>query len=300
MKLIGKNQGLFSGGSNTGIFIFVLIINLLPVQWVAAGNYSDLNASKGQNQNNQIVINPSMIHNESNGTEDIFAGVLADEQFCVPGSGWQPQSQAWTPLNISEESIYVDLGETFSLTQMGLYHLAKTKGLEIWTGAPGNWNYLMTVESKDQGNWEMYAMNTNTRFIKLKASAEASVSVNELQFFGNECSDLIAEKSGMIPGIEEKLPGETLQNNGQITLSQNLSGNQLYLNIPDEDDFSHNFTIELYDLNGTKLLQTEYIYNMSTRILVDITNTCDRCGVYILRYYNSTGIQRTMKFIKKH
>jgi len=298
MNLIGKSNRLKSGKLIAGVIVFVLILSLLRLDLLAATYYTDFSSVEGQNQTNQIVIQPSMIMNESDDDISFLAGSLADEQFCLPGTNWQPVGETWSPTNENERSIYIDLGQNIQLSQIAFHILERTEGLELFTGTPGNWEYLATLNSKEPSGWEYCNVNTQTQFLKIEATNLTASFVNELQVFGLPSDQVVAEKSGIIPGIDNKSPEDFGWNSNDIVVNEDLVTDQVRVSIP--EDLSHDFTIEVYNLNGVKLMQKKYVYNISTKVLVNITNACNNCGVYILRYYNSTGVQRTVKFAKKY
>jgi len=81
-----------------------------------------------------------------------------------------------------------------------------------------------------------------------------------------------------------------------IYLDQNIVETDIVLNLPEE--LRHAFTIEIYNLNGFKLLQRRYYSNLSSKIILNISRECPKNGVYIMRYYNNAGISKTLKFRK--
>ena len=295
MGLIGKIRRLILVRSGVGGIIIVLISSLLPLGLLAATNCTGGVPVEGQNPTNQILIQPSMILSESDDGIAFQAGSLVDEQFCLPDSKWEPTSETWSPANETESRIYIDLGQNYQLSQIAFHVLEKTDDLELSIGTPGNWEYLATINSLNAEGWEYFNLDAQTRFLRIEATNLETAFVNELQVFGLSADRLSEEKSGVIPGFGEKLPEDF--GNNDIVVNEDIVSNQLRISIP--EDLSHNFTLELYNLNGVKLMQKEFIYNISTRVLVDITNSCDRCGVYILHYYNNAGIEKTLKFMKK-
>ncbi len=81
-----------------------------------------------------------------------------------------------------------------------------------------------------------------------------------------------------------------------IYLDQNIIESTIVLNLPDE--LRHSFTIEIYNLNGFKVLQRKYNNNLSSEIILNISRECQKNGIYIMRYYNNAGISKTLKFRK--
>lgn len=277
---------------NAGLLLLVLFFVFFET---TASDENSVSVSK--KYKNQLLIQPSMVLCESNNEIATFADILVDEQSCTPGSGWNPCSACWTPGNSSEASVYIDFGQVIHLSQIALHILAETEGLELSTGTPDNWQYLTTLSSYDTEGWWSFELSAETQFLKIKAPNPENSFVNELQVFGFPADQLMEEKSGIVPDFIEKFPGDFSVNKNDIFVKETFTGNQLYISIP--EDLSHNFTIEVYNLNGVKLTQKEFVYNISTRVLVDITDSCDRCGVYILCYHNNTGIHKTLKFQKK-
>ncbi len=299
MKTRVKVTNLKSTKPGVGIAFFLLLIWLPAVQLSA--NYTKPQSTGLNNMfanHHQIVLQTSMFVDEISAEICDAADVLVDEQSYTPDFVWHPISDAWNPKNHDQGSIYIDLGQIYSLTGIALHNLGVTNGLEVSVGGPGNWDKLITLESERSNEWEQTEISTVTRYVKLTAN-NIDVSVNEFVLYGNLVDETVTVKSGLIPGLENKTPEDFGRNsNNNISINQDLVTNQLCLSVP--KDLSHNFTIEVYNLNGVKMMQKEFVYNISTKVLLDITNSCDRCGIYILRYYNDSGIQRTLKFLKKN
>lgn len=87
------------------------------------------------------------------------------------------------------------------------------------------------------------------------------------------------------------------QNDDDIFIQHDPVNSNLKIHLP--EDLNRNFTIDIYNSNGYRVLTKKFQHNMSARMLMDVSRECNQTGVYIMHYYNDKGISRTLKFQKR-
>jgi hypothetical protein len=103
-----------------------------------------------------------------------------------------------------------------------------------------------------------------------------------------ECFDALTANDRSIASIPECADGFSCNNPADKILN---------LKLPVCNDSE--FTIEIFSLLGAKLFMKEYSYNSSNKLELDISKCCTKDQIYIVRYYNSRGISKSLKFVKQ-
>jgi len=252
----------------------------------------------------QIKLSAEMLVDEVPGSSYWSPAYLVDEQSCNPENGIHPFSRPWKPyfnMDKGPYHVYIDLGENYELTKIAFHEMGKFQDLEILTGEPGKWNHLLTVPCTEFNTWVEYNVSVKSRYLLLSMEEGVMAQVNEIALYGYKTNQSVCTEKGGIIDIDnrflEDLADFTNDNNRSISLDGNLVNDIIYVNLPDESD--HEFTIDIYDLNGLKVFHEEFIYNVSSKVLLNVANECSQSGVYILRYYNNSGVFKTLKFIKR-
>lgn len=254
-------------------------------------------------ESSQIMLSSEMIVDEVSGS-DWSVNYLVDEQHCKPENEMHPSSASWSPFWNLEKGpyhVYFDLGVEYQLTKIALHDMQDSKNLRIETGEPGNWKLLFTAAGSAFNSWVEQEVLVTSRYVRISMDENVYSALNEIILYGaTDANNDLLEKSTELPcsdlldiGSIDFGSGEA----GDFSVDLNSVYNQLSLIIP--DDLAHDFTIEIYNLNGLKVLQREFIHNMSSKILLDVSRECERNGVYILRYFNNFDENKTLKFIKR-
>ena len=281
---------------------------LLFFSWMPAGilkaedrNIKGSEGGKNLMQSNQILLQPSMLFDEASGNICYSAGYLIDEQSFTPDYDLHPVGQPWNPFKHTNkgQSIYIDLGQQCDLSGIAFYNLDLTEGLEISVGKPGDWKEVLQFSCDNPNDWAQSDINASTRYIRLTANSGSVISVNEMILYGNQQDNAADLKSGFVTDLEENSGKDFNWHKGNdIYINQNPVYDNLVLSLP--EDPGHIFTVEIYNLNGLKVMRKEFIHNISSRLFIDLSKSCSQSGVYILHYYNNAGISRTLKFEKKN
>ena len=232
-------------------------------------------------------------------SSDNSAEFLIDEQTTSPETDLQPVSESWKPLAMRSDryEVYFDLGGNHDLRQVLLHTVYSADGIEVSTGEPGDWSLVASSEGSDFNTWTAYNFTANARFLKLSMQKENVALINEVLLFAEEMgADQYSEKSADMMGIVEP-DSDDFSNRNNLYIEYDDGLNNLKINIP--PGFGHDFTIDIYNMNGYKVSSTEYVNYISAQLLLDLSRECDRTGVYIIHYYNDSGISKTVKFQKR-
>ena len=292
----------------TSLFLLLPVFNS-TAENIQKSSESEITACANQKKESneapvQIKLSAEMLVDEVSGLSYWSPAYLVDEQSCNPENGIHPFSRAWKPyfnMDKGPYHVYIDLGEMYELTKIALHVMGKSQNLEIQTGEPGNWNHLLTEPCTEFNAWSEHNVSVKSRYLRLSMKEGVMAQVNEIALYGYKTNQSVyTEKRGIINinnGSVEDLVDFTNDNDRSITLDGNLVNDIIYVNLPDEGD--HDFTIDIYNLNGLKVFHKEFIYNVSSKVLLNVASECSQSGVYILRYYNNSGVLKTLKFIKR-
>lgn len=293
MKWVNKQQD----SSSFTCFLFSIFIGLL-FSFIADNSMANSTDSKkrGKSTIQQIHLTTDMIVS----ADDYSAEFLVDEQQCSPNSDLQPVSETWQPfLSSTAErcAIYFDLGQYYTIRQVLLHNVYEAEGLEIYAGEPGAWIFVTASDKSNFNAWKGYDLCVNTRYLRLGMQKENVASINEVLLFG-DADNLTrsTEKSTDVFSLPEFDPVEIDFPKNNLTINYDGWSNGLKINV--SPDFGHSFTIDIYNLNGYKVYTQEYINLISAQLLIDVSKECGRPGMYIVHYYNSSGISKTVKFQK--
>jgi mRNA-degrading endonuclease YafQ of YafQ-DinJ toxin-antitoxin module len=253
----------------------------------------------------QIALNAEMMVDEVEGGSYWSADYLVDEQNLTPETEEHPTSQSWKPfwnMDKGPYHVYIDLGKEYTITEIALHDMHNTKNLDVSVGEPGNWDVLFTESCDKYISWKQHETNVKTRYVRLSMNESVFAAVNEIVLYGySDEGEIIAEKSA---GINSVINTETVTSIADVIESslqdlfirQNPVRNSLKLNVPDL--LSTNFTIEIFSLNGARLFSQNYTYSPTAQLSIDISESCIKNGVYLMRYLNESGTTKCLKFVK--
>ncbi len=298
IKWVNKQQGSCSFLFIRFFILLGLILSFTPDNSMANATN---NKEQGKSRIQQILLTKNMIISANDMCSDYSAEILVDEQQTSPNSDLQPVSETWQPFTSSTADrcdIYFDLGDYYDLKQIQLHNVYNATGLEISAGEPGAWTFVTASKESDFNTWTKYDLAINTRYLKLSMQKQNAASINEILLFGsNENINQNTEKSAGVFGLTEFDPSEVNFPDNSLTINYDDGNNSLKINISPE--LGYNFAIDIYNLNGCKVYSKEYINLISAKLLIDLSDECNRPGVYIMHYYNDLGISKTVKFLKK-
>ncbi len=254
----------------------------------------------------QIILTSAMIVDSVDGGSVFSAAYLVDEQSYTPENGLHPTSESWKPywnMNYAPYSVYIDLQEEYTVTDIALHDMNNIQNLEISVGEPGNWESLFIEPCDGYKAWKEHTTNVKTRYIRLTMSESVFAAVNEIIVYGYQNADSVVEKSAASLSSKTTTAAATNsltiseQQEVEVELIQNPVRNQLRLNI--SDDSSTDFSIEVYDIRGKKVLAKSYPNSYQSQELdIRISEYNLENGLYIVRYVNSNRFQKTIKFVK--
>lgn len=144
-------------------------------------------AGSGGSGSAKITLNSSMITNES-GKGD--ATMLVDEQTLAGdpknGTGGAP-SQAWFPSWTASDypaSAYIDLGQTYNLTDVYLRDVNASGNFIVETGTPGSWTTQFTDALSLYNTWNAHPLTVATRYVRV-TMANANANMAEIVLYGS-------------------------------------------------------------------------------------------------------------------
>lgn len=258
----------------------------------------------------QIILTPEMVTDEVAGGSYYSPNYLVDEQSFTPGKGLHPVSQNWKPywnMDNGPYHIYIDLQEEYHLTNISLHDMHSVKNLDVSVGEPGNWTPLFTENCNRYKTWKEHNIDVTTRYIRLSMNESVYAGVNEIVVFGYSVldGDTNLEKSASNHFKEGSSANTNIinaENNvddrgKDLFLCQNPVADNIWLNIPQE--LYDEFTIEIFSLTGMKMLTKKYISNYSSKLMINISEQRMKNGMYILRYSNSNGFSKSIRFLKQ-
>lgn len=249
----------------------------------------------------QLILTSDMLFDELAVGSYWSAEYLIDEQTCTPENNTHPLSQSWKPywnMNLGPYHIYIDLKEIHHVTNISIHDMHNTKNLDVSVGEPGNWQPLFTEPLDKYKTWKEHSTNVETRYIRLSMNESVYAAINELVVYGYPLSGNVIEKSLILEsaittsanGIELMKP--------QIQLVQNPIVNNLIISIP--EGLRENFTIEVFNINGNRLLSEIFPRHFAIDLDIDLSSLNISNGIYLLKYTNKTGFCSTLKFRKNN
>ncbi len=246
----------------------------------------------------QIVLNTEMIVDEVVGGSYMSANYLIDEQNCTPENNIHPISQSWKPywnMDKAPYHIYIDLKSVHHITNIALHDMNNTKNLVISIGEPGNWTPLFTDACEKYQVWKQHETDVETRYIRISMLESVYAAVNEIVVYGFPIGK---EKSGFVKAELATANRTITKNNANVViLSQNPVSEAIKLALP--NNFSDDFTIEIFDIKGHKLFSEFYKNYLQSQLLIDLNQRNFSGGIYLLKYTNANGFSQTLKFIKQ-
>lgn len=251
----------------------------------------------------QIILSADMIVDEVAGGSYWTADYLVDEQDNTPENGLHPTSQSWKPFyNMSKGPyhIYIDLGQEYNLTNIALHDMTNVKDLEVSFGEPGNWEFLFTEPCNKYKTWKQHSVDVTTRYIRISMNESVYAAVNELILYGYPIQKEEVEKSLVIDqgsNLKTAVDGE-IKLIDNLFIYQNPVQDNLEVNIPTQ--LAQDYTIEVFDIRGAKLITENFVQSSTNRFSMNIADQCLKSGVYIMRFSNAAGEQKALKFLKSN
>jgi hypothetical protein len=176
------------------------------------------------------------------------------------------------------------------------------KNLDISVGEPGNWQYLFTEDCDRYKTWKLHSVDVASRYIRLSMNESVYAAVNEIVVYGyklenNESLKSVVKQETTSKSGEVKTEDLQITNMQDLFISQNPVQDNLQIHIPVE--LNENFTIEVYNIAGKKMIEQGFAKNLSSQLMIDISHDCNKDGIYIMRYTNNEGTSKTLKFLKQ-
>lgn len=193
-----------------------------------------------------------------------------------------------------------DLEMEYSLKKIIIHDMTSSNYLEVLAGEPDNWRFLFSDSYQKFNLWREHETNIKTRYLKINTEFVLNASSNEyhdhelksnpLSFFLNP--EEILSSNLIVDGISDT----NWKRHPTVFLCQNIVTDELCINIP--DNVNRDFTIEIFNLAGSKLLQRKFRYNGFSRVILDVSAEPWRNGFYIMKYKNCVGYSESIKFLK--
>lgn len=251
----------------------------------------------------QIVLTAEMLVDEVEGGSYNNANYLIDEQDLTPESGEHPISESWKPfwnMDKGPYHIYFDLGKEYYLTQIAFHDMHNKKNLDVSIGEPENWTYWFTENCDKYKTWKVHDVSIKTRYIRLSMNESVYAAVNELIIYGYENqpenvkkSSVVANRSYLHTAVEDEY-----FLTDDLFLCKNPVQDNLEVNIPTQ--LAQDFTIEVFDIRGTKVVSENFVQSATNRFTMNIADRYLKEGVYIMRFSNAAGEQKALKFLKSN
>ena len=134
----------------------------------------------------KLALSTSMVVNES-GRGD--AGMLVDEQSTAGdpknGTGGSPTT-TWFPgwnSTYHPASAYIDLGQTYNLTDIYLRDVNASGNFVVEVGSPGNWTTVATDSLSSYNAWKAHAVSVATQYVRVTRT-NAGANMSELVLYG--------------------------------------------------------------------------------------------------------------------
>lgn len=248
----------------------------------------------------RIVLNFDMIGHEGGFEPGFLAENLVDEQSVDTDFSTHPVSPAWEVLDNSDTTgIYFDLGHEYELSQISFHHVFLSEGVNLYSGEPGNWKYEFKSESKIANTWKNTSVTVRTRYIKLKLVNIESAGINEI-IVSAKTGDQVSSgiKNAGIPALTDIDPVDFGWHDDTNTPVDILSPDGTYtIALPLE--INHDLTVDVFNMSGVKVYSRTHIPNITPRLILDATSAAKGNDVYILHYYNDSGVSRTEKIQRR-
>ncbi|MBO9608053.1 MAG: fibronectin type III domain-containing protein [Paenibacillaceae bacterium] len=98
----------------------------------------------------------------------------------TPTSYWQPGS----PTDRYPASAYIDLGQTYTITDIYLHDKFDNGNITVSYGTPGSWTSLFVDPMTNYGVWNAHPVSITTRYIRVTLSSERS-QTSEIVLYGS-------------------------------------------------------------------------------------------------------------------
>lgn len=138
----------------------------------------------------KLTLTTAMVTNES-GNGD--AGKLVDEQAAAGdpknGTGGAPTSAWFAGWGSSyyPSSAYIDLGQSYDLTDIYLRDVNDIGNLVVQTGSPGSWTTQFTDSLSHYNAWNGHAVSVTTRYVRVTLTSQ-SANMSEIVLYGSPSS----------------------------------------------------------------------------------------------------------------
>ncbi|MFD0673432.1 fibronectin type III domain-containing protein [Cohnella sp. GCM10027633] len=176
-----------SGLSASTTYYFALAASDEVPNASALSNVASLATSASGGGSAKITLNSGMLTNES-GKGD--ASMLVDEQTTAGdpknGSGGAPTSH-WFPGYAAADhpsSVYIDLGQSYALTDIYLRDINASGNFVVETGSPGSWTTQFTDGLSGYNTWNAHPVTVTTRYVRVTRATQGS-NVAEIVLYGS-------------------------------------------------------------------------------------------------------------------
>ncbi|RED56597.1 fibronectin type III domain-containing protein [Cohnella lupini] len=135
----------------------------------------------------KLALTSSMVTNES-GKGD--ATMLVDEQSAAGdpknGTGGSPTNQWFPGWGGSDHpsSAYIDLGQSYDLTDVYLRDVNASDNFVVSTGTPGSWTVQFTDGLGNYNAWNAHAVTVTTRYVRVTRTSQ-NANMSEIVLYGS-------------------------------------------------------------------------------------------------------------------
>jgi len=162
-----------------------MLLSVFLILCIITGTFNSLTTTVAYAATStKIALTGSMVTNET-GVGD--AKKLVDEQALAGdpknGTGGRPSTN-WLSWNKYPAHAYIDLGQSYDLTDVYLFDHYNNGDVIISAGTPGNWNVLFTDPMLvTTGVWKPHPVTVTTRYVRVTMTSEGA-QVPEIVLYG--------------------------------------------------------------------------------------------------------------------
>lgn len=225
---------------------------------------------------------------------------FSDEQGGSENFGSTLAGQMGLSLKSASNQHIIDLGSEYSISKIVFHDMTNTNYLEFASGDMVHFDYLFSETCEKYNEWIEQEVSVRTRYIRLSTGMNLEASTTQTPVLETKSlassyffdTDEILRSNLIINAVLEF----NWESEPGIFLYRSVISNQLCVNIP--ESLVQNFTVEIFNIKGARLLHREFVNTGLARITLDVSEECRADGVYVFRYYNDMGISKSLKFIK--
>jgi len=170
----------------------------------------------------KLTLNSAMVTNESGQGNASF---LVDEQTTAGDPAFGPggaPSTVWSATTYPA-SAYIDLGQSYDISQIYLYDVDQIGNMTISAGSPGNWTPLFVDAGNGYMSWNAHATPVSTRYLRYTLSS-ATARASEIVVY------TYGATSGPAPTATPTFSpaGGTYSTTQTVTISDATSGASIF------------------------------------------------------------------------